>query len=80
LEAPALPFDLILCRYVAFTYFALPLQKQVLARLAHQLLPGGHLVIGTHEQLPRNGITLMAVADAPQIFMKVGDPIWSKSN
>jgi len=32
LEAPTPLFDLILCRYVAFTYFALPTQHQVFAR------------------------------------------------
>jgi chemotaxis protein methyltransferase CheR len=66
-EAPTLYFDLILCRYVAFTYFAQPLQRQVLARLVHQLLPNGYLVIGTHEQLPGDDIALTPLADSPQI-------------
>lgn len=78
-EAPTLAFDLILCRYVAFTYFALPLQQEVLARLVHQLLPNGYLVIGTHEQLPGDDIALMRLADAPQIFTKLGNSISSKS-
>ena len=29
-EMPQHLFDLILCRYVAFTYFAIPLQRKVL--------------------------------------------------
>lgn len=69
LQAPALLFDLILCRYVAFTYFAPQLQKQILARLADRLLPGGYLAIGTHESLPE-GTTLTPLARAPQIFKK----------
>jgi chemotaxis protein methyltransferase CheR len=72
-EAPASFFDLILCRYLAFTYFALPLQREVLARIAERLLPNGYLVIGTHEELPRNGPELRPLHDAPQIFEKVPD-------
>jgi len=79
-EAPTLAFDLILCRYVAFTYFTLPLQQQVLARLVHQLLPNGYFVIGTHEQLPDDGIALMPLAGVPQIFTKMGHSISSKSS
>lgn len=69
-QVPALQFDLILCRYVAFTYFALPLQQRVLARIADRLLPGGYLAIGTHEQLPDEGSLLTPLAGAPQVFQK----------
>jgi chemotaxis protein methyltransferase CheR len=69
-EAPARRFDLILCRYVAFTYFALPLQQEVLARLSERLLPNGDLVIGAHERLPVETPELAPLAGAPQIFEK----------
>jgi chemotaxis protein methyltransferase CheR len=69
-KTPASVFDLILCRYVAFTYFALPLQKQVLARIVDRLSPNGYLVIGTHEVLPDGGTALFPLAGAPQIFEK----------
>ena len=69
-KTPASVFDLILCRYVAFTYFALPLQKQVLARIVYRLSPNGYLVIGTHEGLPDGGTALFPLAGAPQIFEK----------
>ncbi len=69
-EAPAGPFDLILCRYVAFTYFALPLQKQVLLRLLERLLPAGYLAIGGDERLPCDCAQLAPLARAPQIFKK----------
>jgi chemotaxis protein methyltransferase CheR len=68
-QAPAALFDLILCRYVAFTYFAPPLQQKVLDRLVDRLLPRGYLAIGTHERLPE-GATLTPLAGAPQIFKK----------
>jgi chemotaxis protein methyltransferase CheR len=69
-EMPARLFDLILCRYVAFTYFAVPLQRKVLAGMLERLRPQGYLVIGTHEQLPGAIPELTAVDSAPQIFQK----------
>lgn len=46
------PFDLILCRNLAFTYFADGLQRRILGRLRERLRPGGSLVLGMHERLP----------------------------
>ena len=66
LEAPNLLFDLILCRYVAFTYFEVPLQYQVLGRIVERLLPNGYLVIGTHERLPGDVATPAPLAGGPQ--------------
>lgn len=68
-EAPPGLFDLVLCRYVAFTYFAPPLQKQVLDRLMERLRPHGYLVIGAHEQMPEAS-HLAPLAGAAQIFEK----------
>jgi chemotaxis protein methyltransferase CheR len=74
-QAPSGPFDLVLCRYVAFTYFAPPLQQEVLARLLRQLLPHGYVVIGTHEQLPGDAqLALAASTEVPQIFQARGTP------
>ncbi len=70
-EAPALLFDLILCRYVAFTYFAEPLQQQVLVRIMDRLAPHGYLAIGTHEQVPSVEPALQSLDGAPQIFRLV---------
>jgi chemotaxis protein methyltransferase CheR len=49
---PTGPFDLILCRNLAFTYFETPLQQGIAGRLAERLVPGGFLLVGTHESLP----------------------------
>jgi len=46
------PFDLVMCRNVAFTYLASEHQRSVLDHLAAGLRPGGGLVIGLHESLP----------------------------
>jgi len=69
-EAPAGPFDLVLCRYVAFTYFALDLQKDALARIESALGPNGILVIGAHETLPGDGTRFEAFDGSLQIFRR----------
>jgi chemotaxis protein methyltransferase CheR len=73
-QAPADRFDLILCRYVAFTYFAPALQQQVLGRMLERLLPRGYLVIGTHENLPATA-GLAPLDHAPQIFQGSADDV-----
>ena len=69
-ETPPRLFDLILCRYVAFTYFTVSLQREVLASMLKWLRPQGYLVIGTHEHLPGDIPELAALDSAPQIFQK----------
>jgi chemotaxis protein methyltransferase CheR len=69
-QVPAQRFDLILCRYVAFTYFSLPLQQKVLARMLDRLLPDGYFAIGPHEGLPEEVPGLAPMAGTPQIFRK----------
>ena len=46
-------FDLIFCRHLAFTYFDEPLQCRLLDALVGKLTPGGFLVTGKQEPLPR---------------------------
>jgi chemotaxis protein methyltransferase CheR len=48
------PFDLILCRNLAFTYFDEALQRDVCARLVAALRPGGALAVGAHERPPES--------------------------
>jgi chemotaxis protein methyltransferase CheR len=52
IAAPEGRFDLILCRNLAFTYFAPALQLDALERIDSALAPGGVLMIGAHERLP----------------------------
>lgn len=47
-------FHLILCRYLVFTYFDNVSQREVLSRITEQLIPGGALVIGSLETLPKD--------------------------
>jgi len=69
-EAPAAWFDLILCRNLAFTYFAPRLQSKILGRMLAQLAPDGYLVLGSHEHLPGEFSTLVALSEFPQILKK----------
>lgn len=74
LRSDAIPglFDLILCRNLAFTYFAPRLQCQVLQRLVERLRPKGWLVIGAHERLPDAAAPrLTPLAAAPHILERV---------
>lgn len=50
--APDGPFDLILCRNLAFTYFDKTLQEKTMQKIIDRLVPGGALVIGSLESLP----------------------------
>ena len=50
--APDGPFDLVLCRNLAFTYFDSALQREVARDLTKALRRGGALVVGSHEKLP----------------------------
>lgn len=46
------PFDLILCRNLAFTYFDEAQQRSIATALVERLIAGGCLVVGAHERLP----------------------------
>jgi chemotaxis protein methyltransferase CheR len=51
-DQPAGPFDLVLCRNVAFTYFDELAQRRIVSRLAERMTADGFLVVGRHESLP----------------------------
>lgn len=51
-QAPEGPFDLILCRNLAFTYFERAGQEAALNRMVAELRLGGALIVGRGERLP----------------------------
>jgi chemotaxis protein methyltransferase CheR len=57
------PFALICCRNLAFTYFDESLQRWTLRRLLARLRPGGVLVLGAKESLPRGDWLLTQLHD-----------------
>ena len=69
-ELPDDTFHLILCRNLAFTYFAEPLQQEVARGLLERLIPGGCLILGTHERLPAGIGSVTAYGEAAGIYWK----------
>jgi chemotaxis protein methyltransferase CheR len=62
------PFDLILCRYLVFTYFDEALQRRFTGELRDRLVPGGCLVLGSHENLAADVVGLARLAANLPIF------------
>lgn len=69
-EMPQGPFDLVLCRNLVLTYFDVPLQTRLLQEVAGRLIPGGYLVVGTHEELPMATTGFEPTSDNPQIYRR----------
>jgi chemotaxis protein methyltransferase CheR len=53
-DQPSGPFDLVLCRNLAFTYFDEPAQRRIISRLSELMAADGFLVVGRHETLPED--------------------------
>lgn len=69
-ETPPGPFDLVLCRNLAFTYFMPALQRESLDRITSVLRPKGFLVVGARERLPEGEQRYRSVAGCPEIFRR----------
>ncbi len=63
-------FHLILCRYLAFTYFEPILQQEILQGIIHRLVPEGILVIGKKESLPFAGKNPLIKLSSLGIYQK----------
>jgi chemotaxis protein methyltransferase CheR len=73
-EAPSETFHLVLCRNLAFTYFAEELQRKVLWRLVEHIMPGGFLVIGKQEVVPEGVPGLRPYRRRLGIYRPLGIP------
>ncbi|MDH3580292.1 MAG: hypothetical protein OEM91_06665 [Hyphomicrobiales bacterium] len=67
-EQPEGFFDLVLCRNLAFTYFALSSQQSVLGEIKARLRPCGYLLVGAHEQVPMGDNGLHPIVDCREIL------------
>lgn len=68
---PEESFHLILCRNLVFTYFDAELQQGIFEKISEKLVPGGFLVIGIHEALPRIVQDFVPYKKMPCIYQKV---------
>lgn len=64
------PFDLILCRNLAFTYFEPGLQLQVARAIHDRLLPGGVLLLGVRERLPEGGPLFEVISERLALYRR----------
>src|SRR5512143_606190 len=69
-EMPDGSFHLILCRNLVFTYFIETLQREILDRIVEKLVPGGILVIGTHESIPHEVTAVIPYENSRCIYRK----------
>ena len=69
-SVPDGPFDLVLCRNTAFTYFDKTTQALVSSKLAAALRIGGYLVTGAHEVLPAMDNDLVRAQPGSPVFRK----------
>lgn len=67
---PAAPFDLILCRYLVFTYFDGDLQAELLDKITDRLRPGGALVLGSTDTLPKDTLQVEPWPGCPWTYRK----------
>lgn len=68
---PEGPFQLVLCRNLAFTYFDEENQRRFLEALKSRVPEGGLLVIGGHEKLPEPHLGWAPAVGASPIFRRV---------
>jgi chemotaxis protein methyltransferase CheR len=71
-EPPDDPFDLVLCRNLAFTYFDRALQLTTAQRLFGSLREGGALVLGSHETLPAEATGFSAWSEKHRVYRRLG--------
>jgi chemotaxis protein methyltransferase CheR len=67
---PRGPFDMVLCRNLAFTYWDDALQLELVRGIEQVLRPGGVLVVGAHEKLPPGTEGFAAHLDNSCVFRK----------
>lgn len=65
---PQGPFHLILCRYLAFTYFDQGVQRKVATQLYDRVVPGGMLVLGKHESWPTDAPCVAEMKEGLRIY------------
>lgn len=71
-DQPDSQFDLIFLRNNLLTYYLDEFKKPVLGKVISHLLKGGFLIIGSHEELPPNGLGLFPIGSLSYVLKKKG--------
>lgn len=58
-DPPPPDIDLLLCRYLVFTYYERERRRRAVERLHQALRPGGALMIGAKERLDAGALELL---------------------
>jgi chemotaxis protein methyltransferase CheR len=74
-KRPDGPFDLNLCRKLAFTYFDDVAQAQITNAIANRLHEGGVLIVGRRERLPEGTMTLQPFTSQQCLYTKHAGPL-----
>jgi len=69
-DPPELDFHLIFLRNNLLTYYKDDLKELALRKVVHRLIPGGFLIIGSHEKIPFDMPNLTSFGRLPYIFKK----------
>lgn len=69
-RSPKGPFDLVLCRNLAFTYYDSDLQRDIVERISGVTVAGGVLGIGSHEHLPAGQSEFCIYRDGLSLYKK----------
>jgi len=78
-EPPSIGFQIIFLRNNLLTYYKVETLRPALAKLIETLSPSGFLMIGVHENLPREFTELAPFPHHPNIFQKIPfspSPLW----
>ena len=71
---PQIGFQLIFLRNNLLTYYKDEIKEQALGRIVESLVPGGFLIIGSHEKLSESG-SLVPFPHHPDILKKAEIPV-----
>ena len=74
-EMPQGPFHLILCRYLAFTYFEENVQRRVATQLCDRVAPRGMVVLGKHESWPTDAPRVAEMKEGLRIYRVEKPPV-----
>ena len=72
-DPPGRNFDVVFLRNSVLTYYEEQLKKKALENVLSRLVPGGILIIGSHETIPLEVPELSAVVPHPYVFRRAGE-------